>query len=230
MSTNGLPYLTSWFYTVVVPGFHRGRGATSPLWSKNPLFGKSFAENCMKMKEMGWGEGGVRRAPPNVISRAIVHYVKHLFAVQLQRIFLFNFYVPNYYKILLFTMFPQFLCIMFLYFFCKLSCFCFLSINFYCKKKPQFKNWVLQQLSAIIKPNKNSNDLTLKITPFFPTRGVNIQAPLLHQLHSTPNIENWSLQMLPGCFSIHQLPPVSEWSLKSEGFTQAVRVSCEGFA
>ena len=36
------------------PGFPMG-GANSQVWGKNVLFGKVFAENCMKMKEIGQG-------------------------------------------------------------------------------------------------------------------------------------------------------------------------------
>ena len=33
-------------------------GANPWVWSKNLLFENIFAENCMKMKEFGWGGGG----------------------------------------------------------------------------------------------------------------------------------------------------------------------------
>ena len=40
-------------FTVADPGFARRRGANPWFWSKILLFGKGFAENCMKMKEIG---------------------------------------------------------------------------------------------------------------------------------------------------------------------------------
>ena len=43
-------------WTVADPEFsRRGRGANPWDWGDNLLFGKIFAENCMKMKEIGSG-------------------------------------------------------------------------------------------------------------------------------------------------------------------------------
>ena len=44
-------------FSVPDPGFPGRRGVNFPVWAKNVLFSKSFAENFMKMKEMGGGGG-----------------------------------------------------------------------------------------------------------------------------------------------------------------------------
>ena len=44
-------------YSVADPGFPRGGRANPSAWGKNPLLGKIFAENCMKIKDIGPGGG-----------------------------------------------------------------------------------------------------------------------------------------------------------------------------
>ena len=52
--------------SVVDPGFPGGGGGANPrVWGKNLLFGKIFAKNCMKMKEIVLG-GGARPYCPSL--------------------------------------------------------------------------------------------------------------------------------------------------------------------
>ena len=55
-------------YTVADPGFPRRGGggvlARRPgVWDKNLFFDKNFAENCMKMKEIGQRDGKCPQGP-----------------------------------------------------------------------------------------------------------------------------------------------------------------------